>query len=97
MIGHNVYFSGAVQSLGFTSERGRATIGVISPGEFTFGTAVAEHMVITTGALNIELPGEAWRLVRQGDTFDVAAQKSFKVRADAPVSYVCYYKDPAGA
>jgi uncharacterized protein YaiE (UPF0345 family) len=54
-------------------------------------------MVITTGALNIELPGEAWRLVRQGDTFDVAAQKSFKVRADAPVSYVCYYKDPAGA
>jgi hypothetical protein len=93
VIGHNVYFNGAVQSLGFTSERGRATIGVIAPGEFAFGTAVAEHMVITTGALNIQLPGEGWRAVRQGDTFDVAAQQSFKVRAEAPVSYVCYYKD----
>ncbi len=50
-------------------------------------------MVITTGALSIQLPGEGWRAVRQGDTFDVAAQQSFNVRAEAPVSYVCYYKD----
>lgn len=94
MIAHNSYFSGAVQSLGFRSERGRATIGVITPGEYKFGTAVPEHMVITTGSLAVRLPGEDWRTIAQGGSFDVAAGKEFHVKAAAAVTYVCYYLDP---
>jgi purine/pyrimidine-nucleoside phosphorylase len=97
LIGHNSYFSGGVQSLGFQSERGRATVGVITPGEYKFGTAVPEHMVITSGSLAVRLPGENWRTIAQGGSFDVAAGKEFEVRAAAAVSYICFYRDPPPA
>jgi purine/pyrimidine-nucleoside phosphorylase len=89
---HNVYFDGKVQSLGLETENGSATIGVITPGAYTFSTATEERMGITSGVLNVKLPGETWKKVEAGKEFIVPANASFDVEADGDVAYICYYK-----
>lgn len=89
---HNVYFDGKVQSLGLDTENGSATIGVITPGQYTFTTATEERMVITSGVLKVKLPQEAWKIVRAPEEFIVKESTSFDVEAQRDVSYICYYK-----
>jgi len=89
---HNVYFEGKVQSLGLTTAEGPATVGVISPGEFTFSTSTEERMVITSGTLKVKLPGKDWMAMKKNTEFIVPAKASFDVETDADVSYICYYK-----
>ncbi|STW34933.1 cytoplasmic protein YaiE [Klebsiella pneumoniae] len=59
MLQSNEYFDGKVKSIGFTSSStGRASVGVMAEGEYTFGTAQPEEMTVVSGALNVLLPGE---------------------------------------
>ncbi len=69
----NEYFSGKVKSIGFTSSStGRASVGVMAEGEYTFGTAQPEEMTVVSGALNVLLPGETvWKVYSAGDVFNV--------------------------
>lgn len=89
---HNVYFEGNVQSLSLNSGNGDATIGVITPGRYAFSTATEERMVITSGALNVKLPGEDWKMVQTNQEFVIKENLSFEVEASLDVSYICYYK-----
>jgi purine/pyrimidine-nucleoside phosphorylase len=89
---HNVYFEGKVQSLSMETEAGRATVGVISPGKYSFSTATEERMVVTAGALKAKLPGKDWQSFGSNEEFVVEAKASFDVEADRDVSYICYYK-----
>jgi purine/pyrimidine-nucleoside phosphorylase len=89
---HNVYFEGKVQSLGLITEEGNATVGVISPGKFTFSTSSEERMVITSGSLKVKLPGKDWAVMKKNTEFIVPAKSSFDVETDSDVSYICYYK-----
>lgn len=88
---HNVYFDGKVQSLGVNTAEGYATVGVISPGAYTFSTATPERMVIITGVLNVKLPGEEWKRFGVTEEVKIKEQVSFDVRADYDVAYICYY------
>lgn len=48
-IQHNVYEGGKIQSLGFSSEHGRAaTIGVLEPGKYNFGGAKRRERIHVT-------------------------------------------------
>jgi uncharacterized protein YaiE (UPF0345 family) len=89
---HTVYFEGKVQSLSLDTESGRATIGVITPGNYSFGTATEERMVITSGVLKAKLPQKDWTTYKAGQEFIVKENLSFEVEADKDVSYICYYK-----
>ena len=44
-LSHNTYFDGSVQSLGFTEDGSRFTVGVMIPGEYHFGTEEPERLV----------------------------------------------------
>lgn len=88
---HNSYFDGAVQSLALQTIRGKATVGVMKPGQYTFGTAASEVMVIVTGVLLAKLPGEDWKTYSTGDEFEIDADQSFDVSCDSDVAYICYY------
>lgn len=88
---HNSYFEGKVQSLGLETESGNATIGVITPGTYSFSTSTQERMQVTSGTLKVKLPGEAWITVEAGKEFNVQAGVSFEVEAARDVSYICYY------
>jgi purine/pyrimidine-nucleoside phosphorylase len=88
---HNVYFEGRVQSLTLETAQGRATVGVITPGKYTFSTSTQEKMLVTSGVLGVKLSQEDWKIVGPNQDFVVAANASFDVEASKDVSYICYY------
>ena len=89
----NEYFDGKVKSLGFRSADGPATIGVMAPGEYEFGTSTIEVMTVISGALTVKLPGsEAWRDYKAGESFTVEAGKKFQLKVAAESAYLCLYK-----
>lgn len=79
MLQSNEYFSGKVKSIGFTSSStGRASVGVMAEGEYTFGTAEPEEMTVVSGALKVLLPGTVeWKVYTAGEVFNVLATVSF--------------------
>lgn len=88
----NEYFDGNVKSIGFTSEEGPATIGVMAAGEYEFGTSTREIMRVVSGAMDIRLPGsDTWQTFRTGEQFEVAANQKFGVRIAQDTSYLCLY------
>ena len=92
MIKHNSYFEGGVQSLGFERHGLRATVGVIAPGEYHFGTSAAERMTVTSGQLRAKLAGGEWLSYSAGTSFEIAANSSFDVQAvGGPAAYLCEF------
>lgn len=88
---HNSYFEGKVQSLGVETEKGKATVGVMKPGKYTFGTAAPEVMIIISGELNVKLPDAEWAIYHPQGTFSIGPNQSFDVSCAHDVSYICYY------
>jgi uncharacterized protein YaiE (UPF0345 family) len=91
-IKHNTYFEGKVQSLALDTENGKATLGVMLPGEYTFGTSTAEVMTIISGELNVKLPNGVWEYYYPNESFEIAAKQSFQVNCEKDVAYICYYE-----
>lgn len=89
---HNVYFEGKVQSLGLETEKGKATVGVMKSGTYTFSTSSAEKMIVISGVLNVRLPNQDWVKYGAQQEFDVVAGVSFEVSCEADVAYICYYE-----
>ncbi len=89
----NEYFDGKVKSIAFETVDGPATIGVMAEGEYEFGTSTKEVMSVTSGQLNVKLPGsEEWVVYQAGDSFVVGKGLSFAVRAIGQTAYLCLYK-----
>jgi uncharacterized protein YaiE (UPF0345 family) len=87
---HNSYFDGQVQSIGFERHGRRATVGVIAPGEYHFGTEAPERMTVTSGELAVKRDG-AWVPYPAGTCFEIAGKSGFDVRAAQPSAYLCEY------
>ena len=93
MINVNEYFDGAVKSLAYTAADGKSTIGVIESGEYEFGTSTHETMIVIEGELVALLPGaQNWETFINGQSFEVPANTSFKVKTSGQSSYLCKYK-----
>jgi uncharacterized protein YaiE (UPF0345 family) len=88
----NEYFGGNVKSIAFKTAQCPATVGVIAPGEYEFGTSTVEIMTVITGKLSAMLPQSAkWTEYGPGKSFTVSANKKFMVKADEDTSYLCLY------
>ncbi|HFD14434.1 MAG TPA: pyrimidine/purine nucleoside phosphorylase [Epsilonproteobacteria bacterium] len=89
----NSYFDGAVTSRTVHFADGsKKTLGFMLPGEYEFGTAAAELMVITSGALDVKLPNSnEWIAVKGGESFDVPADSKFQVNVKSITDYCCSY------
>jgi uncharacterized protein YaiE (UPF0345 family) len=93
MINVNEYFEGAVKSLAYTAADGKSTIGVIESGEYEFGTSSHETMTVIEGELVALLPGaQDWKSFTNGQSFEVEANTSFKVKTNGQSSYLCKYR-----
>ena len=93
MITENQYFDGNVKSLGYETAEGKSTIGIINPGEYTFGTAQKEIMHVIEGELEALLPeATEWQSIKAGGNFEVAANSSFKVKTTVQTAYLCQYR-----
>src|SRR3569623_160445 len=89
---HNSYFDGQVQSIGYTRHGRAATVGVIAPGQFHYGTNGPERMTVLSGELGVKRDGATERLnYPAGTAFEVAGKSGFAVRASAPSAYLCEF------
>jgi len=93
MIHENQYFEGNVKSLGYETNEGKSTIGIINAGEYEFGTALKEIMHVIEGELQVLLPDASnWAVIHAGAFFEVEPNRSFKVKALVQTSYLCQYR-----
>lgn len=88
---HNTYFNGQVQSIGYERHGRRATVGVIAPGEYHFGTEGPERMSVLSGELMARPDGGAWMTYPAGTAFEIAGHSGFDVRAGEPAAYLCEF------
>lgn len=92
MLKVNEYFGGTVKSIALENADGVATVGVIEAGEYEFSTATIELMTIISGILDVMLNEEpGWTSYSKGETFSVAKNEKFWVKATKPVAYYCQY------
>jgi hypothetical protein len=89
----NEYFDGKVKSIAFTTANGPATIGVMAPGAYEFGTSTVEYMTVVSGKLRVLLPGEQdWKDYVPFETFVVPKDSNFKLEIETESAYLCLYK-----
>ena len=90
----NQYFDGKVTSRTVIFADGtKKTLGIMLPGQYEFGTEAKELMEILAGTLTIQLPGEDWRAIKGGESFEVPANSSFKLNIETLTDYCCSYLD----
>lgn len=88
----NEYFDGKVASIAFQGEALPATVGVMAPGEYEFGTEAREVMRVVSGALTVRLPGsDDWQTFASGDSFEVPANSRFQLQVAQDTAYLCTY------
>ena len=93
MLKVNEYFDGNVKSISLNTSEGPATVGVMAKGKYEFGTSTKEIMIVTTGVLNVKLPGSGeWKSYKPYEPFEIEADRKFQLDVPADASYICYYK-----
>lgn len=92
MISTNEYFDGNVKSLGYNSQEGKSTIGVMERGDYEFGTSSHETMTVIEGVLTVKFADQdEWVTYIAGQSFEVEANSSFEVKTVSQASYLCKY------
>ncbi|HOY84705.1 MAG: pyrimidine/purine nucleoside phosphorylase [Candidatus Cloacimonetes bacterium] len=92
MLKVNEYFDSQVMSIALTNTDGKATVGVMEPGEYEFGTSTVEHMTVISGLLTVLLPDtQEWRDYNGGETFIVPANRKFQLKVPEQTAYYCLY------
>lgn len=91
----NVYFDGKVTSRTiYLENKERKTLGIMLPGEYEFGTDAQELMEVLGGSMDIMLKGEKdYTTYKEGQSFIVPANSSFKLIIKEVADYCCSYKD----
>lgn len=93
MISANEYFDGNVKSLGYTSAKGKSTVGVMEIGEYEFGTSTHETMVVVEGEMTVKLPNSnEWKTFKAGESYEIDANEKFQVKVATQTAYLCQYK-----
>jgi uncharacterized protein YaiE (UPF0345 family) len=90
-IQHNVYFEEKVQSLSMHTDNGKATVGVMKKGSYTFSANVPERMKIISGIMDVKLKDGEYKKYIEQEEFTVEAGTSFDVICEADVAYICFY------
>lgn len=92
MLTHNKYFNDNVQSIGFARNGLKATVGVIAPGEYHFGTKAPERMTVVSGTLKANVANGGWVTYPAGTAFEIGANSGFDVApVGGPAAYLCEF------
>lgn len=88
----NIYYDGKVTSRTVNLSDGSVqSLGIMLPGEYTFGTNEAEVMEMLSGELDIKLPNEEWKTLHTPESFNVPANSSFDLKIKTVTDYCCSY------
>ena len=89
----NIYSDGKVTSriIKF-ADNSTKTLGIMLPGDYEFNTDAKELMEIMSGDLDILLKGDdKWQTISSGQSFEVPAKSSFKLKIRTVTDYCCSY------
>ena len=90
----NVYFDGQVTSRTVSFQDGsKKTLGIMLPGEYEFNTDAKELMEITSGQMEVLLPGGEWQSIQGGESFEVPGNSSFQLKVFEISDYCCSFLD----
>tara|TARA_R110002049_G_scaffold2743_4_gene21077 strand:+ start:11097 stop:11408 length:312 start_codon:yes stop_codon:yes gene_type:complete len=88
----NIYFEGQVTSRSVIFQDGtRKTLGIMLPGEYEFSTDEKELMEISSGELEVLLPGAEWQSISSGGSFEVPANAKFQLKVTVTTDYCCSF------
>ncbi len=90
----NIYFDGKVTSRNYTDNNGLVkSLGIMLPGEYTFGTKAPEKIEIISGNVDVLLSGVDSNLetLKTGDVFEVPGNSSFEIKVNEITDYCCTY------
>jgi purine/pyrimidine-nucleoside phosphorylase len=89
----NVYFDGKVSSRTLQFSDGSIkTLGLMLPGKYLFNTEYEELMEIYLGKLDYQLTNSNdWITIKAGESFQVPASSSFKVKVIEITDYCCSF------
>lgn len=89
----NVYFDGKVTSrVVLFNDNTKKTLGFMMAGEYEFNTADKEIMEVVGGEMTICHKGhDNWETYAEGQSFEVPANSSFKVKVMTFADYCCSY------
>ena len=88
----NIYFDGNVTSRTFIENGEKKSLGIMMPGEYTFGTQEAELMEILDGDVDVRLKGEdSWNKYNADSSFNVPCDSSFDIKVNVITDYCCSY------
>ncbi len=89
----NSYYEGNVQSIGFETAEGKASVGVMNVGTYEFATSQKEIMTFISGSFDVKLPGSCrWKKIELNESFEIESGKKFKVKITETASYICLYR-----
>ena len=91
----NIYFDGQVSSRTIEFASGEIkTLGIMLPGEYEFNTGKKEIMDIQSGNVEVLLPdSNEWQSIEGGESFEVKANTSFKIKVNSVTDYCCSFVD----
>ena len=93
MLKVNEYFDGNVKSIALENTEGIATVGVMAPGEYEFGTSKDEFITVVSGAMTVLLPGESeWKTYKPFEEFSVPKNSKFQLKIAEASAYKCIYR-----
>jgi uncharacterized protein YaiE (UPF0345 family) len=61
------------------------------PGEYEFNTDDKEIIEIISGNLEVSLPEEEWKSVKDGEAFEVSAKSKFGLKVKRITDYCCSF------
>lgn len=88
----NVYFDGKCVSHTVTLADGtRKSVGVVLPSTLRFDLTTREVMEVVDGTAYVSINGAPEQTFAAGQSWEVAAEGYFVIRAESPVHYVCHF------
>jgi uncharacterized protein YaiE (UPF0345 family) len=88
----NIYFDGKVTSRSVIFPDGsRKTLGIMLPGDYEFNTDDKEIIEIISGDLEVSLPEEEWKSIKDGEAFEVPAKSKFGLKVKRITDYCCSF------
>src|SRR6185503_17788967 len=88
----NIYFDGKVVSRSVLFPDGsKKTLGSMQPGEYEFTTGEKEIMEIMSGDLEVSLPATDWQPITNGQSFEVPANSTFRMKVKTLTDYCCSF------
>ncbi len=93
MIEEREFFGGKVKTLRCDLKGEPFSVGVLLPGEYTFGTSSVEEFEIIQGQVEVALQDGSVKMYKKGEIFVVDSERDYNLSVEKyPAAFLCKYR-----